>query len=1072
MQRIKVNNISNEYRNILWGRKYFDDMDSFISFSYETSNEELIIQSKMKYYYSHFNPIIKLIGDRIEFSCNCDFHKDHSACGHVVATILLYNNFRFDNEIESLSEKDFLEIKEYLQNKKQREQEEMKLKREYEKKRQISSQIIEIFNSDELIKIDIITNKSLNHLQFEFSINNQAKTYSNRNDTSLEILLRAKVGSDKMYVIKDFKEFFDNLMAAKLHSYGANLEFIHTRNAFEDVTIEVLPGLHQLHDQLNENASVMKAFEISLDDLDYVFNLLKDYPNEYMNIDLLEADYIIDLKVEQINDDEYKVAIESESSIITTNYSIFDINQDYIKRMRFSDEKSFRFAKLLLETDYTIFSKLELDQVLSLLDPSQVKIDGYTIGSNKQLECDLFIDIDNDDITVTSKVEFDNQELNIFHPKVDNDLNISKIKYLLSSYKSSRVNGIVRLSLDNQETYLFLDQGVHYLQALANVYINESLRNIKEPTPMEMQIGVSVDNGLLKVDVNSIQFNKDELLEIVEQYRKKKKFFKLKSGEVLNLAAPELIELDKLVSSVGLNIKDVVEGDMQLPLFRSLQVESELKELETINFDIDNELATFNKNFKEQKLDNITIHHQYQDILKDYQKHGVKWMKLLASYGFNGILADDMGLGKTLQVISLLEDYDKSKPSIVVAPASLLFNWEDELLKFDSNLTVTVVHGSKELRLEQISRAHKTNLVITTYDYLRNDYEAYEDIDFGFLIIDEAQYIKNQRTQTAKAVKKLKSDHRLALTGTPIENTLAELWSIFDFIMPGYLYTYAYFKRNFETPIIKENDEYAQKRLRAMVEPFILRRIKQDVLKDLPEKIEKVLRVEFSEEEEKIYLAKLAQGSKEIREILNADKVDNIYILKLLTELRQLCIDPRLLYDDITEVSSKIKACIELLESFKYSNQKTLLFSSFTKSLELIEAELKANNISYYKLTGANTKEERRQLVDAFQNDDTLVFLISLKAAGVGLNLTAAENVIHFDPWWNIAAENQASDRAYRIGQTKTVQVIKLIIKNSIEEKILAMQARKQEISDIFVEGASGSFASLSKDDILDLFNK
>ena len=361
-------------------------------------------------------------------------------------------------------------------------------------------------------------------------------------------------------------------------------------------------------------------------------------------------------------------------------------------------------------------------------------------------------------------------------------------------------------------------------------------------------------------------------------------------------------------------------------------------------------------------------------------------------------------------------------------------------------------------------------MLITTYDYMRRDANLYDGYQFENIILDEAQYIKNPKTKNAITVKSLKAKHRFALTGTPIENSLAELWSIFDFLMPEYLYSYHYFKTNYETPIVKNHDENKQQELKKLITPFILRRNKKDVLTELPEKIEKTLSIEFNEEENKLYLANLIQVNKKLQEQLNYDNVDRIAILAMLTRLRQICCEPRIIYDNISNISSKLSGCLDLIRNFLGNNQKVLLFSSFTSVLDLIAKELEKESITYYQLTGDTKKEERHRLVNQFQNDDTTVFLISLKAGGTGLNLTAAEAVIHFDPWWNMSAQNQATDRAYRIGQENVVTVYKLVMKDSVEEKILELQNKKKNLADSFVENNEGSITTMSTNDIIELF--
>ena len=461
------------------------------------------------------------------------------------------------------------------------------------------------------------------------------------------------------------------------------------------------------------------------------------------------------------------------------------------------------------------------------------------------------------------------------------------------------------------------------------------------------------------------------------------------------------------------------------------------------------------------------ISEKYKDILRDYQTHGVEWLLKLREMNLGGILADDMGLGKTLQVIAYLESVDLNAPCLIVTPTSLILNWENEFKKFDSNLKIISIHGSKASR-EKLLEDVKNKIVITSYDYLKRDIELYEKIEFDTIILDEAQYIKNHKTKIAQTVKKIFSKYKIALTGTPIENTLAELWSIFDFLMRGYLFHYEYFYKYYERAIVLEEDEKVVERLKKMVEPFILRRLKRDVLTELPEKIEETFFINLSEDEKNLYQANLIK----INEILaqNIGSNNKIEVLAILTKLRQLCIDPRLVYENMSNSSSKIKSCMQLILKSIDNKEKILLFSSFTSVLDIISEECDKLSIPYFTLTGSTNKTKRKELVDEFQDGRVPLFLISLKAGGTGLNLTKASVVIHIDPWWNISAQNQATDRAYRIGQENTVQVFNLITKNTIEEKILNLQGKKKELSDIFVEDSKGSFSTLTREELLDLF--
>ncbi len=423
----------------------------------------------------------------------------------------------------------------------------------------------------------------------------------------------------------------------------------------------------------------------------------------------------------------------------------------------------------------------------------------------------------------------------------------------------------------------------------------------------------------------------------------------------------------------------------------------------------------------------------------------------------------------------ILPKRNRKRASLVVSPSSLTLNWQNEVKKFAKELKTLVIRGTLSERKRQIEEIDQYDLVITSYDLLKRDIALYleKDYSFRYIIADEAQYLKNSNTQNAKSIKKIKADTRYALTGTPIENSLAELWSIFDFIMPGYLFTYKKFKTMYETPIVKEENQETMAKLRMLIEPFILRRNKKEVLTELPDKTITVLNNEMGEEQKNIYLSYLAQAKQELAEEieLNGYERSQMQILAALTRLRQICCHPGLFIEGYQEGSSKLEQCMEVVQNAVNSGHKILLFSGYTSMFEMIEKELKQRNIKYFKLTGSTKVDERIELVDEFnENPEIKVFLISLKAGGTGLNLTGADMVIHYDPWWNLSTENQATDRAYRIGQKNNVQVYKLITKNSIEEKIYELQQRKAELVDNMLSTKTSFINKLSKEEIMNLF--
>ena len=378
------------------------------------------------------------------------------------------------------------------------------------------------------------------------------------------------------------------------------------------------------------------------------------------------------------------------------------------------------------------------------------------------------------------------------------------------------------------------------------------------------------------------------------------------------------------------DVKDIDNGEFSMNKQRMLAIDEE-NDFEYVELDREESFVETLDRFKSATQKEYPVPQNYEKILRDYQKEGYVWLHTLKDYGFNGILADDMGLGKTLQIITLLDSLETKRPSLVVCPSSLIYNWEDEVHKFSKQLSVTCITGNGALRKELIKEI-KQGLYVTSYDYMRRDFELYQDIEFEYVILDEAQYIKNQKTKNAQSVKTLKTRHKLALTGTPIENSLAELWSIFDFLMPQYLFNYHYFQKQYESSIVKNNDEEKTKQLKKLVTPFILRRNKKEVLKELPDKIEQNMILPFSDEEEKIYVANLAKVNEELQQLYDIEGSDKMQILKMLTRLRQLCLEHVLFMIILINHHLSLKLVWNLLKQCKKINKK---YSSFLHLLLL-----------------------------------------------------------------------------------------------------------------------------------------
>lgn len=545
------------------------------------------------------------------------------------------------------------------------------------------------------------------------------------------------------------------------------------------------------------------------------------------------------------------------------------------------------------------------------------------------------------------------------------------------------------------------------------------------------------------------------------------------------LDKPDLALSVKDIKPVLLNLRGILQQDeRRLDRYDASQL-LELQHHLGMAWQVSDRLQQFAQRFKQGYQQQLPTPKGFQGELRPYQQQGLGWLQFLRETQHGGILADDMGLGKTAQTLAhlLLEKqagHLQDRPALIVAPTSLMHNWLKEAQKFTPELKVLLLQGpDRHQYFEQISHY---DIVLTTYPLLARDEEQLNQYEYHQLILDEAQNIKNPRAKAAQVVRQLKVRHRLCLTGTPMENHLGELWSLFYFLMPGFLYSQEIFNKKYRHPIEKRGDQQLRQQLVNRIKPFILRRLKTDVAKELPEKTTIEVNIDMNEQQSKLYEAVRATMQESIQKIVaeKGFKRSQIQILDALLKLRQVCCHPSLLKLDSVKTgqahSAKLEQLMDMVVPMVEEGRKILIFSQFTSMLELIEQQLNNAKIGYVKLTGKTKK--RDEAITAFQSGQMPVFLISLKAGGVGLNLTAADTVIHYDPWWNPAAEDQASDRAWRIGQDKPVFVYKLITNQSIEEKIIALQQNKAELAQSILSADHEGEAKLTENDVMKLFEK
>ena len=1030
-----------------------------------------------------------------DVTCTCpDYETHYGICKHTLATIITASEFMEEKENSKLEEKEKFKIDKYRNFK----------------------QILTTFYNEQLSEIDKedIENKDIGSIKIE------PKIIFDKLSSGMKV--EFKIGNERMYKIKDLSEFYTRMQNGEYAEYGQKLGFLHIEESFEKESIPLLNFILKHAEIIKETNSTLNSnyryFGKALSEtsillgpqaIDEFFEIEKNkvIPFQNMYIETIEM-------IENNPKINFVLSSKNEEYTIKPNIDIFDITiikgkdykyillQNKLYRCNVEFEKTVLKLLKLFRQNYIYELALgqnELKQFFSIMMPELEKaiiiknIDEKEIQKliPKKLSVKIFLDFDKKNyMTADVKFCYDEEEFNPLDEniKINTQRNqIEEAKVIKIFQKSGFMLDTKNLRLvlpEDDMIYDFLTNDINLYMQKFEVLITENFKTKQINHNAKISsIGVKVENNLLSIDLTNLDIDTKELENIMQRYSLKKKYYRLKNGSFLNLEGNDQIEfLDKLSSGMDISWKEIENGEIQLPIYRTMYLNTLLKQNKETKVIKNEEYKKIVNTLDKDKLDeDIEIPKQMQSVLRYYQKSGFKWLKVLDSFRFGGILADDMGLGKTLQILTLLEDSieheeeKKRKASIVVAPSSLALNWESEAKKFTPNMKVLVIKGTAEERKNRIQNIDKYDLIITSYDLLKRDIENYIDKNYTFryIIADEAQYLKNSNTQNAKTIKKMKAETRYALTGTPIENSLAELWSIFDYIMPGYLFSYQKFKKNYETPIVKQNDETSMKKLKMLIEPFILRRTKKEVLTELPEKTVTVLDNEMKDEQKNIYLSYLFQAKKEVADQIEERGYEKstMKILAALTRLRQICCHPSLFLENYNKGSSKLEQCIEIVEEGISAGHKILIFSSYTSMFKIIQKRLNELNIKYFLLTGSTKVDERIKLVEEFnKNEEIKIFFFFLKAGGTGLNLTGADMVIHYDPWWNISTENQATDRAYRIGQKNNVQVYKLITKNSIEEKIYELQQKKSELIDNMLDTKPSFINQFSKEEILALF--
>lgn len=902
------------------------------------------------------------------------------------------------------------------------------------------------------------------------------------------------------YVIRDLRAFAQAMANHETVSYGRSLSLFHHPDSF---FAEDRPLLRFLLGQIPKSVRgeagghavrELTLSPVALDAFFSVISAVEGYTllcrvyGEARRLTLLKEDPALCLSVRRAKDrNGYLLQCDTHPVTLEGNRRRYVLTEKYLYAC--SPAYGDRTGALLDALQAARGQLFVSDADMPLLCAGALKAtDGLItlIGDVQQLEsflptpmeAELYLDAPARD-TVAAKLLFcyRDRRINAFLDEtLDGVTRDTLAEYrlrLLVRQQFDRVDetdGRLLLTADDGQLYRFMTEGIARLREKVAVYATDRVRAIGMAPPVRVSVGVRMKSDLLDFTMELQGIDQAELIGVLDAYREKRSYHRLKNGRFLNLSDPALQGLYALSEGLSFNRNVLSSGHAELPAYRAMYLDRVLRSDSSIQLRRDDGFRRLVRGINAAADSDFSPPASLRGVLRNYQETGFRWLKTMQECGFGGILADDMGLGKTLEMISVLLDAKErgeELPSLVICPASLIFNWQSEFARFAPSLRVLAVTGDAATRAQLLEDLRDVDVVITSYDLLKRDRERYRPHRFAFHVLDEAQYIKNASTHNARAVKAINSRWRFALTGTPIENRLSELWSIFDFLMPGFLYSYARFRDRLERPIVRDGDEQALLRLDRLVSPFILRRLKSEVLHELPPKHESVVSVPLCDEQRTLYLATAAQLRDELT--TNGLSRNHMTVLSMLTRLRQICCSPSLCYENYRGGSAKTEVCMELLREAIAGGHKVLLFSQFAAQLTLLHEPLKAAGMAFYELRGSTPKEERAALVEKFNKDDTPVFLISLKAGGTGLNLTGADVVIHFDPWWNLSAQNQATDRAHRIGQEHPVQVYKLIAGDTVEEKILAMQEQKQALADAVVHEGEGLLSGLSAGELIEL---
>lgn len=1003
--------------------------------------------------------------EQITHSCNCPAHAKYpGACKHVVAALLFIADYQQRADaLENLGWED-----------------------------QTAYKIIEYFRKREYRKLT----PQYFHLALQVTVNEPLKSRQSKAFVGLY------AGSSKMYKVSNTKKFIQDYYNHKEIRLGKEFRYIPEECQFEPTSAAVLAYLTEIYEiqetlgkTYYSNLFNRQELVVSQNMLCKLLRLaeglhcdiiLRDKKMENMEIMCSNPKLSMELQMEDevlsLHDmgQEPIISICEDGSILCYQGGIYLPDMEFLANLR--PFFTTLFGKKQSELEFrgeNMGSFIEkvlpvIKKTMNIQVPEKIK-DHYIV---EQLQPKLYFDIDRSrqrPVLVARMIfAYGEHEVNPLQDEHkgsyilvrDREEEEQLLRLMYDKHFSVRREQFVLTKED--EIFQLMTEGIQDLCRQFEVFYSKEYKanSIKKVGMLSAGIRLNTDINLLEMDVDYGHIPKEELRDFFRSLKLKKKYYRLKSGAFINLMTEDK-QIDELrdLLSIGEVTEDnkiafsqtaVMEVDELLPHTQRITRDAGYKQLL--------------EDLKNPDKTNWELPNGMEDILRSYQITGYRWLCSLAHYGMGGILADDMGLGKTLQTITYVLANPGTR-TLIVCPTSLAYNWQDEFSKFAPQIATQIISGTPQERADLMQQSTDVPVWITTYPLIRKDVDLYKAQIFDACFIDEAQFIKNPTSLGAKAVKAVQAKHRFALTGTPIENTLSELWSIFDFVMPGFFGRYRQFEECYEKPILRDHDSVQMQKLRRKIRPFVLRRMKKEVLTELPDKIETRRMAEMGAKQRKIYESYLARIQMELAgDEENTPGGNRMQVLAALTRLRQICCHPATFASNYHGGSGKLDLLMEQLPDILEGGHSVIVFSQFTSMLSIIAHELKQRNIPFFYLAGSTSAQERKREVKEFNRGEVKVFLISLKAGGTGLNLTGADTVIHFDPWWNPAVEDQATDRAYRIGQKKKVQVIKYVMKDSIEEKIYELQKRKKQLSDQLIQAGESFVTQLTMEEIKELF--